>query len=136
MIRNMLMEMPGKLDHASVVAFKVGHWETRERTPRPLVSNNSSDTLKQNGNRKFSAKMLSFKRAKTIKLLVFHSDFADSPSRPSEAPPPVPTSLPPPLILTKQPIVELNCLVRITKPTQNININAVSAQNCLFSLVF
>jgi hypothetical protein len=51
LIRNMLMEMPGKLDHASVVAFKVGQWDIRERTPRPLISNNSSDTLKQNGNR-------------------------------------------------------------------------------------
>ncbi|KAI1714733.1 protein phosphatase 2C domain-containing protein [Ditylenchus destructor] len=26
MIRNMIMEMPGKLDHASVVAYKVGFW--------------------------------------------------------------------------------------------------------------
>jgi hypothetical protein len=54
MIRNMLLEMPGKLDHASVVAFKVGQWEHRDGTPRPLISNNSSDTLKQhNGHCKF-----------------------------------------------------------------------------------
>lgn len=26
MIRNMIMDMPGKLDHASVVAYKVGAW--------------------------------------------------------------------------------------------------------------
>uniref|UniRef100_A0A914Z9A9 PPM-type phosphatase domain-containing protein n=1 Tax=Panagrolaimus superbus TaxID=310955 RepID=A0A914Z9A9_9BILA len=30
MIRNMIMEMPGKLDHASVVAFKVGEWDPEE----------------------------------------------------------------------------------------------------------
>ncbi|KAI6183845.1 Protein phosphatase 2C (PP2C)-like domain-containing protein [Aphelenchoides bicaudatus] len=102
MIRNMLMEMPGKLDHASVVAFKVGQWDTKERTPRPLTSNNSSDTLKQNGNH--------------------------SPARPTDIPPPVPTSMPPPLMQTKNPIAELNCLVRITKPTQNINVHATVVQ--------
>ncbi|CAD5212377.1 unnamed protein product [Bursaphelenchus okinawaensis] len=31
MIRNMIMEMPGKLDHASVVAYKVGFWEHQTR---------------------------------------------------------------------------------------------------------
>uniref|UniRef100_A0A915D3Z2 Uncharacterized protein n=1 Tax=Ditylenchus dipsaci TaxID=166011 RepID=A0A915D3Z2_9BILA len=30
MIRNMIMEMPGKLDHASVVAYRVGAWKTRQ----------------------------------------------------------------------------------------------------------
>jgi hypothetical protein len=97
----MLMEMPGKLDHASVVAFKVGQWNTRDRTPRPLMSNNSSDTLKQNGHY--------------------------SPSRPTEAPPPIPTTQPPRLF--KEPVVELNCLVRMSKAIQNANAHFVSTQN-------
>lgn len=113
--------MPGKLDHASVVAFRVGQWDTRDRTPRPLVANNSSDTLKQNGNCK--------------NLLPPNLTFLlkDSLSHPTEAPPPVPTSLPP--SLSKEPIVNLNCMVRISRPTQSINVHAVSIQECLFSSV-
>ncbi|KAE9552159.1 hypothetical protein FO519_004634 [Halicephalobus sp. NKZ332] len=38
MVRSMIMEMPGKLDHASVVAFKVGEWD-----PEEDLENNSLD---------------------------------------------------------------------------------------------
>jgi len=66
-----------------------------------LISNNSSDTLKQqNGH--------------------------CSPKRPFEAPSPVPQ--PPPLIQPKQPIVDLNCLVRISKPTQNVVVHTTVVQ--------
>lgn len=43
MIRNMIMEMPGKLDHASVVAYKVGVWNEAEmtKTQAEMVNNHS-----------------------------------------------------------------------------------------------
>ena len=37
MVRSMIMEMPGKLDHASAVAFKVGEWD-----PEEDIENNNS----------------------------------------------------------------------------------------------
>ncbi|KAI6242606.1 PP2C-like domain-containing protein [Aphelenchoides fujianensis] len=85
MIRAMIMEMPGKLDHASVVAYRVGRWEYRTRPSKPpLLPNLSTDTLKQNG----------------------ASPATSPPIRPTEVPPPPPTTSPP--ALYQKTIVQKN----------------------------
>lgn len=68
-----------------------------------------------------------------FKIINLKPQNLDSPSRPSDAPPPVPTSQPPHLF--KEPVVELNCLVRISKATQNVNAYKVRTQKCLFFII-
>ncbi|KAI6172365.1 Protein phosphatase 2C (PP2C)-like domain-containing protein [Aphelenchoides besseyi] len=99
-IRAMIMEMPGKLDHASVVAFRVGSWDYRSRetpsiTKLPLLSKSSTDTMKQN----------------------------------EEIVPPIPTTSPPPLYQQRTSTSEFNCLVRITRPSAIQTAHTTVVQN-------
>uniref|UniRef100_A0A7E4ULJ7 PPM-type phosphatase domain-containing protein n=1 Tax=Panagrellus redivivus TaxID=6233 RepID=A0A7E4ULJ7_PANRE len=137
MVRNMIMEMPGKLDHASCVAYKVGEWEDEPATvrqvepntvPSPVVNGTVESTSTVNVTTLFCRP--SEFHSTGLTLIAEESEHVKKsietePQQPPELPPPTPT--PRSIDGTRSPYEELPETVNeMSSPTRVGRVNAIT----------